>query len=169
MNKLTKVVNIYPSSPITTVNPPIRSAVKGVTKSIEEIRSCLMARATVEEILSDGSVVRLDNTNYNMEILVDAVESGEKESAYDKAFKEAIGDVDLAKLTRKERRKLISSAKDAANKAVSGLEVKEYLEVAQVDAAYEATTEDKVEVSEELNETENNEEQVETLDIEKLV
>ena len=61
----TKVVNIYPSTPIIGVNPPIRSSVKKVTKTIEEIRTCLMARAIVEEVLNDGTVVRLNNSNYD--------------------------------------------------------------------------------------------------------
>lgn len=61
----TKIVNIYPSMPIIKVNPPIRSMVIGVTKSIDEIRTCLISRAIVEEITNSGKVVRLDFSNYN--------------------------------------------------------------------------------------------------------
>jgi len=60
----TKVVNIYPTQPIITVNPPIRSAVRKVTKSISDIRKCIIARAVVEEVCGDKTV-RLDFTNYD--------------------------------------------------------------------------------------------------------
>ena len=61
----TKIVNIYPKYPITTVNPPIRTAVKKVTKSIDEIRKCIIARAVVEEILNNGNTIPLDFSNYD--------------------------------------------------------------------------------------------------------
>ena len=62
---MTKMVNIYPNGAITTINPPIRSRVMGVIKSTDEIRQCIIARAIVDEILSDGSTVRLDFSNYD--------------------------------------------------------------------------------------------------------
>ena len=43
---MNKKVNIYPSMPITRVNPPIRSSVRRVTKSVEEIRICLLQEAS---------------------------------------------------------------------------------------------------------------------------
>ena len=62
---MTKKVNIYPTRPIITVNPPIRSTVKGVTKPVADIRSCILARAIVEEIMEDGNVINLDLNNYD--------------------------------------------------------------------------------------------------------
>ena len=53
----TKKVNIYPSTPIVSVTPPIRTTVKGATKKIETIRKCIIARAKVEEILPTGDTV----------------------------------------------------------------------------------------------------------------
>ncbi len=61
----TKKVNIYPQRPIVTLNPPIRSSVRRVYKSAEEIRKCLIARGIVEEVMEDGSTVRLDFSNYD--------------------------------------------------------------------------------------------------------
>ena len=60
-----KIVNIYPTWPITRLNPPIRSVVKNVTKSVEDIRICLVTRARVEEVLPDGSTVTLGFNNYD--------------------------------------------------------------------------------------------------------
>lgn len=62
---MTKLVNIYPSVPVIAVNPPIRSITRNVKKPVEQIKACIMARATVEEILKDGSKIRLDLTNYD--------------------------------------------------------------------------------------------------------
>lgn len=60
-----KKVNIIPTVAITRLNPPIRTTVRRVTKSVSEIRTCLMNRAIVEEILPDNSTLRLDLTNYD--------------------------------------------------------------------------------------------------------
>lgn len=60
-----KKVNIYPQRRITTINPPIGSTVRRTTRTVEDIRKCIIARARVEEILPDGSVIALDFSNYN--------------------------------------------------------------------------------------------------------
>lgn len=60
-----KFVNIYPVYPITSINPPIRSVVRRVSKSPAEIRACLMARARVEEILPGGKLITLTLSNYD--------------------------------------------------------------------------------------------------------
>ena len=62
---MNKTVNIYPRTPITTLNPPIRGIVRNVVKSTKEIRECIIARAVVEEVLSDGNTLILDFSNYN--------------------------------------------------------------------------------------------------------
>ena len=54
MCKNTKIVNIYPSMPITTISPPIRTAIRRVTKSVEEIKLCILAKAIVEEVLANN-------------------------------------------------------------------------------------------------------------------
>lgn len=60
-----KKVNIYPQRPITTINPPIRSTIKGVHMPIDIIRECIINRAIVEEVLDNGEVVNLDFTNFD--------------------------------------------------------------------------------------------------------
>ena len=62
---LVKKVNIYPSMPITGLNPVIRTATKNVFKSVEEIKICINARAIVEEILGNGKTLRLNLSNYD--------------------------------------------------------------------------------------------------------
>lgn len=63
--EMTKLVNIYPAMPVITVNPPIRGITRRVKKPVSVIRECIMARATVEEILADNSTVNLDLSNYD--------------------------------------------------------------------------------------------------------
>lgn len=60
-----KRVNIYPRGPITTLDPPIRTVVKNVTKDISDIRKCIIAGATVEEVLNATTVVPLNLNNYD--------------------------------------------------------------------------------------------------------
>ena len=154
--KKTKVVNIYPTMPITRINPPIRSCVKNVTKSIEEIRTCLMSRAIVEEVTPNG-VIRLDNTNYDKDNTPcshgcacglcagtnveskPAVNENTEASIWDKAYNDAIAGVDLASMTRKQRRAAEAAARDAANKAVAAIK---NVENTKTDVMEEATTED---------------------------
>lgn len=60
-----KEVNVFPKyGPITTVNPPIRVAIKNALQSIENIRRCIAAGALVEEVLNGENLV-LDFTNYD--------------------------------------------------------------------------------------------------------
>ena len=60
-----KRVNIYPRGPITTVNPPIRSVVKAVTKEISDIRKCILAGAKVEEVINNYITIELNLNNYD--------------------------------------------------------------------------------------------------------
>lgn len=67
MNKRTMVkkVNVYAPIPIRTVTPPIHGRLNGVAMTPANILKCLIGRATVHEVLSDGSLLRLNNKNYN--------------------------------------------------------------------------------------------------------
>ena len=60
-----KRVNIYPRGPITTVNPPIRSVVKAVTKDVSDIRKCILAGAKVEEVINNYISIELNLNNYD--------------------------------------------------------------------------------------------------------
>ena len=126
----TKVVNIYPTTPIIGVNPPIRSSVKKVTKTIEEIRTCLMARAIVEEILGDGSIVRLDKSNYdkifnqvdNHEDHVhgeETVDEPAHKSDWEVAYEKALAKVDLSRMTNRQKREAKAAARAEADKTIA--------------------------------------------------
>lgn len=136
MNKNTKVVNIYPSAPIIGVNPPIRSVVKHVTKSTKEIRTCLMGRAVVEEVLPNGETIRLNIGNYdkNLDIEIkpsDSLDSiskvdnnvNEDKTPWQIAYEKALKGKNLASMTRKQRRSAQAAAKAEADAAVSNTEV----------------------------------------------
>lgn len=195
MNKLTKMVNIYPSMPITTVNPPIRTTIKRVTKSIEEIRACLMARAIVEEILPDGTITKLNIGNYdkftNNEVQnkcncngecncgwkIDVVsvlskKSDEEPESQTKSlwqieYEKALNGVDLSSMPRKQRRSVIASAKAAADEAVRNAESNTEEEV-KIGVGTVETVEESVneEVEDTITETDN--EEVQTLDVEDI-
>lgn len=130
----TKVVNIYPTAPIIGVNPPIRSSVKKVTKTIEEIRTCLMARAIVDEVLSDGTTIRLTNSNYDKTNDIKACGCGKTEehehiaedpvpeapkSDWDIAYQKALEGVDLSRMTNKQKKAAKAAARAEADKTVA--------------------------------------------------
>ena len=188
--KLTKVVNIYPSMPITGVNPPIRTTVKRVTKSIDEIRTCLMARATIEEILSDGTTVRLNIGNYDK--FIDgpcahgedctcpecnksedsAPSADEVKSAWQRAYEQALEGKDLSAMTRKQRRAADAAARAAADAAVAPkAEVETPAPVAEEEVVESEVEPEQVEAEEVVEEEPvvEVEEVVETADIEELV
>ena len=62
---MNKLVNIYPSMPITSLRIPLRTRVTNITMDCESIRKCIIANAIVEEVLEDNSVIRLNLSNYN--------------------------------------------------------------------------------------------------------
>ena len=187
MNKLTKVVNIYPSMPITGVNPPIRSVVKKVTKSIEEIRTCLMARAIVEEVLADGRTVKLNMSNYDQGLTEGYVteqphvvkcacvecapvvntSSSEAKSEWQAEYDKFLAGKNLAMMTRKQRRALETAARAAADAAVSKNEAPNVvMGVASIETVEEPVVEEEVVAEEPVVETVEEEAIVETLDVE---
>ena len=194
MNKTTKIVNIYPSMAITSVNPPIRSTVKRVTKSVEEIRACLMSRAVVEEVLSNGKIVRLNIANYDK--CLDEVSypckpdctcggncggwqiqqvnevKAEAKTPWQEAYDKAIEGKNLATMTRKQRRSVEAAARAVADAAVATPEPEVVIGVATIETK-EETKEPEVVVEEKVEVVENpvepqEEEVVETMDVEDV-
>ena len=65
-SKDTKLVNVYTRSPIRSMSGlPIRSSTRSIKLSISDIHACIIAKAKVEEVLIDGSVLILNLANYN--------------------------------------------------------------------------------------------------------
>lgn len=64
-NTMVKKVNVIAQIPIRTVYPPIYGSYHGIMMSPSVIFKCIAHKAIVEEILPDGSTIRLDATNYN--------------------------------------------------------------------------------------------------------
>lgn len=62
---MTKLVNIFPNGPITTINPPIRIRLSKVSMNIADIRKCLIAKAYVEEVLDGNKTIQLTFENYD--------------------------------------------------------------------------------------------------------
>ena len=59
-----KKVNIRASVPIKDFKPPIYGTCNGIEMTTGEILKCLCKRAIVDEVLPDGSTIRLDLKNY---------------------------------------------------------------------------------------------------------
>ena len=100
-----KKVNIFPRHAITAVNPPIRTPMEGVTKSVKDIRFCILADAKVEEVLPGGVKVLLNLTNYNID------NSGAKPAVAAPAPKKAPKPVEEKKPEPKKEEKLVEEPK----------------------------------------------------------
>lgn len=62
---MSKIVNIDVRNPIRSLRTPLSvGKYYNVEMSVPDIFSCICARAYVDEVLSDGSLLRLDLTNY---------------------------------------------------------------------------------------------------------
>ena len=64
---MVKRVNVNAPIPIRTVTPYIYGRLENVSMSPSTILKCLIGRATVYEILSDGTLLKLNEKNYNTE------------------------------------------------------------------------------------------------------
>lgn len=62
---LIKKVNVYPTRPVTGLIVPLTSPAIRVNMTTDEIYKCLTCDALVQELLPDGSIVKLNLTNYN--------------------------------------------------------------------------------------------------------
>ena len=64
---MVKKVNVVAKLPIRTMTPVLFGEHKGISMSPANIFKCLIHRAIVDEVLPDGTLVRLDMTNYNQD------------------------------------------------------------------------------------------------------
>lgn len=62
---MNKIVNIATRVPIRVLNVPIRGNVRKITMSVEDIFKCICQKAEVDEVLSNGKLLRLDLANYD--------------------------------------------------------------------------------------------------------
>ena len=86
----TKTVKVIPKKPLLGIRrTPINSCIENIELTIEEIRSCIMQKALVDEYLIDGSLLRLDLSNYNTDNDADDFES-DKEPDVDTVLTDAI-------------------------------------------------------------------------------
>lgn len=59
-----KHVNVYATNPIRNIIPPLMGTYLNIEMDEIDIYKCICGRAIVDEVLSDGSLVRLDFNNY---------------------------------------------------------------------------------------------------------
>ena len=64
MPTMTKRVNVRATVAVRNINPPIYGTYKNIIMTTGDILKCLTKRATVDEILPDGSTIRLNYKNY---------------------------------------------------------------------------------------------------------
>lgn len=90
----TKIVNIKATIPIRDTTPPIYGVKTNVKMTHSDILKCLCRRAIVEEVLPDGSTIRLTTKNFRDDFS-SAVKPAKKDVTK-KATPKTIEDIDLA-------------------------------------------------------------------------
>lgn len=60
-----KIVNINSPSVLYVLTPPLSGVFNSIELSLGDIKACIMQGARVEEVLSNGTTVKLDLKNYN--------------------------------------------------------------------------------------------------------
>ena len=105
-----KLVNIKIANPTIALKTVIRGNKYKQTIDTKDIRQLLMRKAIVEEILSDGTTVPLDFTNYDKEHLTKA--EATKKAEAEKAAAEA-----KAKAEAEAKKKAEEEAAKAAEEA----------------------------------------------------
>lgn len=155
---MVKKVNVYPTSPIISLDIPLRTRMMGINMDTEDIRKCIIAQAIVEEVLSDGKIVRLNFTNYDKDNSIKKEE--DKSSIVDDKKEEnktEFKPIDFKNLSRKERKKLNRQLNASAATA-------EHKEETKVEETITDTVEDtKDEVVEHVEENHVEEEVVESV------
>lgn len=64
MPTMTKRVNIKTTIPVRNITPPLSGTCKDIIMTTGDILKCLCKRAVVEEILPDGTTIKLNMHNY---------------------------------------------------------------------------------------------------------
>ena len=62
---MNKIVNMVANIPVRSVKPMRYGSYVKDEMSVEDIFKCICGRAIVDEVLKDGTLVRLDLSNYN--------------------------------------------------------------------------------------------------------
>lgn len=131
-----KKVNIYANRPITVLSVPIRGNIFGANLTEKQLLAVICAHGIVDEVLEDGSTVRLDMANYNKD---NSSESVKAKAAAEKKIKEAAAkaqalvEAAAAKAKKEAQEKLL-----AIEKAKKEAEVKAAQEIAAKEAEAKA-------------------------------
>lgn len=130
-----KTVNLYARMPVALRYTILRGNRFGISLDTEEIRKLLYKKVVIDEVLSDGSTVRLDFTNY------DKVNRTAKEIAAEEAAKKAAEEAKIAEAKRLEeeaKAKAEAERKAAEERAKAEAEAKRIAEEEAKKAAAEA-------------------------------
>lgn len=73
MSDIKRTVKLIPRKPLYGIKrTPITSCVEKIELTTEEIRLCLVTKCLVEEYLPDGSLLKLDLSNYHQKSVIEA-------------------------------------------------------------------------------------------------
>ena len=101
MSQIFKTVNIKADIPIKNITPPIYGIKTNIKMNLSDILKCLCRRAIIEEVLSDGSTVRLTQKNFREDFEGQLQERLKKEAVENTSsevvIEETVEEVEVAK------------------------------------------------------------------------
>ena len=101
-----KLVNVRPTKIINRFNPPLKRTMRKIIMNEEQIRICIAEHAMVDEVLPDGSLLRLDFSNYNTDNNPAKEENIQKAVPDKEPTGDKLKDIENKRLTKRERREL---------------------------------------------------------------
>ena len=144
-NDANKRVNLVASNYIRGLSDagPIRGVVDNIELSVQNIFMCLCDRASVEEILDDGSLLKLGFDNYNKDnnLIIRERIKAEAKAKQDAAVEQARKDAEEAKAKQEAEEAAIVQARKEAEKAAAEQARKEAAEEKAKQEAEAAATE----------------------------
>lgn len=102
VNKLKKV-NIKANIPVRDVTPPVYGIKTGIMMTMSDILKCLCKHAVIDEVLSDGTIIRLNTKNFreDFEGQLQERKAAEKKAAEEAKKASITGSIDDVDLTSK--------------------------------------------------------------------
>ena len=115
-----KIVNVNAPIPVKTTIPPIYGVRTGIKMTYSDILKCLCRRATIYQVLSDGSTVQLTTKNFRYDFEADLQAKKAAEAAVEKPVeKDPKEEPHIGTYSKADKYKAVSQSEDAQETPVA--------------------------------------------------
>lgn len=115
-----KIVNVNAPIPVKTTIPPIYGVRTGIKMTYSDILKCLCRRATIHQVLSDGSTVQLTTKNFRHDFEADLQAKKAAEAVIEKpAEKDPKEEPHIGTYSKADKYKVAIQSEDAQETPVA--------------------------------------------------